>query len=96
MPACVNARSSARLCLPYYYPLEAIVHCERYPNKLTNKFSRQAGLDRWQHVLESLVRVEQCLGYDMTPRLEVLTMLEMLRRLTGARDMATPTLILDG
>ena len=31
----------------------------------------------------------------MPPRLEVLTMPEMLRRLTGARDMATPTLILD-
>lgn len=45
---------------------------------------------------DRLVRVDLYWGWDMTLRLEVLTMPEMLRRLTGARDIHSLTLILDG
>ncbi len=48
------------------------------------RLSRHAGFDRWQHALDSLVRVEPCRGCETTARLEELN---TPRRLISVRDM---------
>ena len=48
------------------------------------RLCRHAGFDRWQHALDSLVRVEPCRGCETTARLEELN---TPRRLIGVRDM---------
>jgi hypothetical protein len=54
------------------------------------RLSRHAGFDRWQHALDSLVRVELCRGCETTARLEELN---MPRRLSSVRDMPRHTFI---
>ena len=58
------------------------------------RLSIHAGFDRWQHVLESRVRVELCWGCVMPARRAKLNMPGRLRRFSGARDMTSYTLSL--
>jgi hypothetical protein len=64
------------------------------------RLSRHSGCDRLQHVLESLARGALCSrfsvwGWEMVARLAALNAPEMLRRLSGARDMLSKSFILN-
>jgi len=58
------------------------------------RLCRHSGFDRLQHVLESLARGALCWGWEMAARLAALNAPEMLRRLSGARDMLSKLFIL--